>query len=112
MNDFGCQNEALLLASLDMAVPLRLLEIVQENGAELRWSDFQERACELAYVIAEKGDIILFKSKKKGESAQAWAALVEALAILSLAPGGVKFMGLHWEADVILKQFNKKASIR
>ena len=96
MSEF-IQNEALLLTSLEVAVPLRLLEMVESSGGHLNWNrDVVPRTQELATVIGEKGDVILFRSKKKGESAKAWASLVEALALLSLAPGGVKFRGLHW----------------
>jgi len=48
-------------------------------------------------MIAEHGDDILFRSKRKGATASAFNALAEGIAILSFAPGGVKVFGGHWE---------------
>lgn len=52
---------------------------------------------DISQVIGEKGDIILFKTKKEGESAKAFNRLAEGIAILSFVPGGVTFMGTHYE---------------
>jgi hypothetical protein len=57
-----------------------------------------ERAQECGQVVAEKGDIIQFRSKKKGETAEAFNRLAEGIAALAFAPGGVTFLGDHWEA--------------
>lgn len=85
-------DEALLNATLSAAVPLRALEL-----RRIPFERLMSRAPELGQIIAEKGDIIQFKSKKKGETAAAFNALAEALAILSFMPGGVTFFGQHFE---------------
>lgn len=68
----------------------------------LHWTDAQviARAQELGQIVAEKGDVIQFKGKKPGESAFAFNALAEGLALLARCPGGVKFLGDHWEIKV------------
>lgn len=55
------------------------------------------RAHECAQIVAEKGDVILYRGKK-GESAAAFNALAEGVAVLAFAPGGVTIFGLHFEA--------------
>lgn len=88
-------GESLLAISLAAAVPLLIAQIKKEQ-----WSDerMQETARESGDVIASKGDIILYKSPKKGETAKAFNALARGLACLSFAVGGVRFLGLHFEA--------------
>lgn len=83
---------ALLRASLEVAVPLWQMELKARSFASI-----VARAQELAQVIAEKGDVILYRGKKKGESAKAFNALAEGVAALSYAPGGVRIFGLHFE---------------
>ena len=85
-------SEGLLQAALGAAVPL-WIETWRGADPEQR----VRRAHVLAQVIAEKGDVIQFKSKKKGESAAAFNALAESLAIASFQPGGVRIFGLHFE---------------
>ena len=82
-----------LAAALDAAVPLWIEEI---RGRSFTWR--QARASECAQVIAEHGDIIMFKSSKKGETADAFNRLAEGIACLAYAPGGVRVLGRHWNA--------------
>ncbi len=84
----------LLAMSLSAAVPLWALKLRQRP-----WAEIQARLPKLGQVIAEKGDVILFRSKKKGETAAAFNALAEAIAALSFAPGGVTLFGQHWESQ-------------
>jgi hypothetical protein len=86
-------NAALLATMLEVAVPL-WIERVRSMTPEQRLA----RAREAGQIVAEKGDVLQFRSKKKGESANAFNALAEGLAVLAFAPGGVKFMGLTFEA--------------
>jgi hypothetical protein len=83
---------ALLQAALGAAVPLW---IVGWRGRDP--DERLARGRELSAVIAEKGDVILYRGKKKGESARAFNALAESIAILSFQPGGVTLFGLHFE---------------
>ena len=85
-------RESLLRISLQAAVPLWIMRL-REQARE----DVVARAHELAPVIAEKGDVIQFKSRVKGETARAFNALAEGIACCAFAPGGVTFLGDHWE---------------
>ena len=59
-----------------------------------------KRKEECAKIIAEKGDVILYKSKTRGRSGEAFNALAEGVAILALiAKGGVQMFGLHFDAQ-------------
>lgn len=86
-------DNALLTSTLAVAVPM-WVERIQHYTDEQRTA----RAHELGQVIAEHGDLILYRSKRRGESARNFNALAEGLACLAYAPGGVTFAGSHWEA--------------
>jgi hypothetical protein len=87
-------NTSLLLKlALEAAVPLWM-----EMLSCLPFEELQARARKCGDVVAHQGDIIQFKSKKKGETAAAFNKLAEGLACLAFAPGGVKFLGCHWIA--------------
>jgi hypothetical protein len=84
---------ALLQAALSAAVPLNIAVFQMRP-----WTELEQLAKEAAQVVAEKGDRILFRSKKRGETAAAFNKLAEGIAVLAFAPGGVKVFGLHFEA--------------
>lgn len=84
----------LLVISLQVAVPL-WIDRLQDQPVE----HILERAKACGEYVAEKGDIIQWRSKKQGASAEAFNRLAEGLAAMALtAQGGVSFLGLHWEA--------------
>lgn len=83
----------LLRMSLSTAVPLWIVEFKQ-----LPWEKLERIATEASQYIAEHGDDILFKSKKKGDTAKAFNQLAKGVAVLAFVPGGVKTLGLHFEA--------------
>lgn len=83
---------ALLEATLSCAVPLHA-----EEMKRVPYEELVKRAHEYAQIVGEKGDVIQFKSKTKGATAEAFNALAKALAVLSFSPGGVRFMGMHFE---------------
>jgi hypothetical protein len=56
-----------------------------------------KRASELSQIVAEKGDVLQFRGGRKGETAHAFNALAEGLAIMSFMPGGVTFLGDHYK---------------
>lgn len=87
---------ALIQTALSAAVPLWILELQKLTPAE---RDERARIC--GDVVAEKGDIIQFRSKRKGETAAAFNRLAEGIACLAFAPGGVTAFGLHFEAPSI-----------
>lgn len=82
----------LLQTALMTAVPFYAMDL-----ATRPWAEIVEIARECAQVVASKGDVILFKSEKKGETAKAFNALAKGIACLSFAPGGVRTLGLHFE---------------
>lgn len=82
-----------MLATLEVAVPLWQMRV-------RTWSEDQriERGRIVGYIVAEHGDNIMFRGPKKGDTARAFNAMAEGLAIASFSPGGVTFCGRHWEA--------------
>lgn len=84
---------SLLTSTLQLAVPMWI-----DQMRRYPWEHIQERAKVCSQHIAEHGDLILFKGKKKGESAEAFNRLAEGVACLAFVPGGVKLWGSHWEA--------------
>ena len=85
-------NSELLKMSLSAAVPLYV-----EEFRHRAWDDLVLEAHAASQIVAEKGDIVLFRSRKKGESAKVFNALARGIAILSFAPGGVTAFGMHFE---------------
>lgn len=84
-----------LRTALQVAIPLWI-----EQLKGLSWDDLTERAHRAAQIVAEKGDIIQYASTKPGETAKAFNALAEGVAVLSFCPGGVTFLGDHWETKI------------
>lgn len=82
-----------LKAALSAAVPLWIAQF-----QDLPWSQLQAIATEASQQVAEHGDDILFKSKRKGDTAKAFNHLAKGVAVLAFAPGGVKIMGMEFEA--------------
>ena len=89
MNDF---NHELLKMTLAAAVPLWIFEF-----KKLTPTQREAIAHEAGPIIAEKGDIIQFRSSKRGETAKAFNQLARGLAALAFVPGGVDFAGMHFE---------------
>lgn len=60
----------------------------------------ETRAC--GQALASSGDLVLWPPEGKGREARlasdTFYALARGLAGLSFAPGGVDFLGVHWEA--------------
>ena len=83
----------LIRVSLQAAVPLWVARLREQP-----WDQIQRRLPELSQTIAEHGDVILYRSNVKGETARAFNALAEAIAALSFVPGGVTVFGEHWES--------------
>jgi hypothetical protein len=87
-------SESLLKMGLEVSVPLFIDRVRREYTEEQRFA----RARECAQIVASKGDVILHKSKTRGETADAYNALAEGLACAAFQPGGVTFLGMHFEA--------------
>lgn len=84
----------LLRMTLGAAVPLWC----QRHGlCSTEWLAARAKAC--GVVVASQGDIIQFKSKKKGETAKAFNAMAEGIACMALVrPEGVEAFGLRFRA--------------
>jgi hypothetical protein len=85
----------LLRIALSASVPLRIADFQRRGGPDD--ADF-ERIRGFAQVLGEKGDVLQFGGKKKGEPAALFNQLADALAVMAFCPGGVKFGDEHWEA--------------
>ena len=58
---------------------------------------------DLAKILGEKGDVILYGGPGAGEAV---TTLVECVAILAFAPGGVTAFGLHFEETMPQEEIN------
>lgn len=81
----------LLPIALSAAVPLWIDEL-----ASLTTAERLAMAQECSQVIAEHGDIILYRGGKKGETAAAFNMLAKGIAIGAYQPGGITAFGQHW----------------
>ena len=81
------------------AVGLRTLEILQRGGpSDLDW----ERVARTADIIGSQGDALLFRtpaSKHSLGTAEVFNRLADAIAVMAFAPGGVRFLGEHFEVS-------------
>lgn len=85
------QTEATLKMTLQMAVPLWIMDYKQKP-----WEELTRISTEASEFLGEHGDALMYK--QKGTTAKAFNHLAKGLAVLSFAPGGVNFSGLHFEA--------------
>jgi hypothetical protein len=85
-----------LSIALSAAVPLWVLNIQGHGGVNNQ--DIQ-KSREFSHTLGEKGDVLLFGSKKKGEEADLFNRLAHSIAVLSFCPGGVTLFGQHWETQ-------------
>lgn len=97
-NTVEANMPAALLPALQMSVPLFMAQMIG-------WDDVQlaHAATVCGEIVAAEGDNILFKSVRKGDSARAFNALAQGLAVLAFAPGGVDFAGEHWQAGELME---------
>lgn len=90
-------TNGLLGIALSAAVPLRIMELNRLDPASrerviARW------AADAVEPVASRGDILMYRSKKSGATAEVFNHLAKGLAALACSPGGVTFQGQHWEA--------------
>ncbi len=81
--------------TLQLAVPLWLDE---RRG----WPPeiLQRRARECSAVVAEHGDVLMFKGKKAENAGHAFNHLADGMACaLLVADGGMEFLGAYWDLD-------------
>lgn len=75
-----------------------LTEANQRHG-ETRAELLADWRGEASPVIAYRGDVILYLSGERGETAKAFNALAQGVAALACHQGGVKVFGLLWCAE-------------
>lgn len=84
----------LLRAALEVGVPTWIAVL-----SDLDQAFILQRAQACARMVTERGDALMFGSKTPGKSAEVLDRLAEGLACLAIvAPGGVTFLGIHWDA--------------
>ncbi|GGW89591.1 hypothetical protein GCM10010341_08040 [Streptomyces noursei] len=85
-------NRVLLIAALQAAVPVHIVELGSLPDDEL-----VRIAQTSGMYLGSHGDQLLFRSPKKGTAALAFNQLARGLAAAALvAEGGVTFANLHW----------------
>lgn len=90
------QAEMLLPIHLSAQVPLYIAELQEKGGPDV--ADFL-LAQQTGQSIATKGDRLLYRCGKKGETAALASALAFSIAVLSFLPGGVTTFGQHLESS-------------
>lgn len=89
-------KSTLLKDSLAIAVPIKIAEFQEKGGP----GDYDiEEMRRIGEEIAEHGDALLFREKR--ETARLWGRLVFALSVMAFFPGGVTFLGDHWNAEAV-----------
>jgi hypothetical protein len=84
----GKNVSALLLSSLDAAVPMWMLELKHATGAQRA-----EIGSRCAEEVAAHGDVLLYGGKG---CAAVFNALAKGIAVAAHQPGGVTVFGRHW----------------
>jgi hypothetical protein len=87
---------AIVAIALYTAVPIWILELNQRSYED-NLKELFESASETAQLIGEKGDQLLFKGDKPGDTAKLFNKTARAIALMSFLPGGVTLFGRHWE---------------
>lgn len=80
-----------LVATLTLAVPMWIWDL-----CSLTDDQRAARANRCGRIVAERGDVLQFGSKKRGQATEVFNALAEGLACAAYQPGGVDFAGKHW----------------
>lgn len=87
----------LLQLSLEAYVPLYVFDI-QAAGYIAWMDDLLESQEEWVDTLTSKGDILLYKSPKKGDTAKVFNTLARAIAYMSFVTGGIRVFGLKFES--------------
>lgn len=82
--------------ALEAAIPFWVLELQKRSDI---WEYIQRKAPEASHALASRADNLLFRSKKKGETAELFNTLAEAIAFLSFLPGGVTVFGVKHDYE-------------
>src|SRR4030067_3172355 len=83
----------LLEIAIAFAVSLVLIKIKSGSVPDVNLK-------EVSSLLANKGDNLLYRSNKDGETAHIFNETAKAIAFLSFAPGGVRVFNHHWETKI------------
>ena len=83
----------LLEIAMPFAVSLVLIKIKSGSVPDVNLK-------EVSSLLANKGDNLLYRSNKDGETAHIFNETAKAIAFLSFAPGGVRVFNHHWETNI------------
>lgn len=103
----------LLQTMLALAVPMRIDELRDQGGPNWGHLLFANM---FGHEIAHRGDVLMFGGKGsggvmvegKGSAARLFNHMAKSLAIMAFFPGGVTFLGDHWEVEMSLSKMEKK----
>lgn len=84
-----------LAIMLPFAVRLRIAEYHDRGGPT---DADHTRVREFAPVLAERGDVLQFGGKR-GDAADLFNRLADALAVMAFLPGGCKVFGEHFDSS-------------
>jgi len=93
-----------LFIAMSAAVPLRIMGMLEKGGPDD--ADF-ERAQRAGKLLGEKGDLLLFRSKKEGETARIFNETAHAVAVLSFCPGGITIFGQCFEGKLKVEKLER-----
>lgn len=102
MKEWEQRTAARLRAHLQTHVP-PLMQYYQRKGGPSERDFIRIRP--FGQYIAEHGDIILFPTGS-GSDEEGLAKIVEGVAILAFAPGGITLLGLHFDASELPPEEN------
>lgn len=87
--------DPLLAVCLEAAVPLWIGRLARDGYPTPetieRCRAWTEELC------GPGGEDLLFRSKKPGQTAERFNDLAYVLAVMAFCPGGITFLGRHWE---------------
>jgi hypothetical protein len=87
----------LLPMTLSAAVPLWIADFKTQSWESVQ-ARFSETVKDLPELLGSRGDVLLFGGSKKGEAANLFNRLAEAIALMSFLPGGITTFGTTWES--------------
>lgn len=88
---------SILPDSLELAITLCVTELRQQPLGDLV-HEFEATRSEVATLLGEKGDLLMYGSPKKGEVAEIFNRVARTIALMSIiVQGGITVFGRHFE---------------
>jgi len=87
-----------LPAALEAACLLQIQEIRRKGGI----TDFDiDEIRRFSDVLGEKGDIVLYRSPTRGDTAKLFNMLARVVAVGAFMPGGITVFDMHFEESAL-----------